>query len=95
LKVFIWQADLIYMNQNTTKTLDLITPDLGDTDKIELLKWYVKEGDLIAVGQEMLELVTDKASFPVEAPLPGKLIKIIKISGSIVKKGESLGLMEI
>ena len=83
------------MIKNTQKNLDLVTPDLGDTDKIELLKWYVSTGDMVKEGQELVELVTDKASFPVEAPKNGKIIEIIKENCSIIKKGEVLARMEM
>ena len=51
------------------KYINLVTPDLGDSDKIELVKWYAEIGQNISPGQEVVELVTDKAAFPVEAPL--------------------------
>ena len=39
------------------KYFELKTPDLGDTDKIELIKWYTQVGENIKEGQEILELV--------------------------------------
>ncbi|MDV6237029.1 lipoyl domain-containing protein [Leptospira ellisii] len=74
---------------------ELITPDLGDTDKIELVHWNSKLGDSVQPGQEILELVTDKACFPMESPVYGKLTQIIKEKGSIVRKGEVLGILEL
>ena len=76
------------------KILELKTPDLGDSDKIELVKWYVKPGDKVEEGQELLELVTDKAAFPMESPKKGIIKEIIKNSGDLVKKDEILGRME-
>ncbi|MCW7458665.1 lipoyl domain-containing protein [Leptospira bandrabouensis] len=73
----------------------LKTPDLGDTEKIELVRWLRKEGDSVSQGDEMLELVTDKAAFPVESPYSGILKKIIMEEGSVVKKGDILGIMDI
>lgn len=73
----------------------LKTPDLGDTEKIELVRWLRKVGDSIAKGDEMIELVTDKAAFPVESPYSGTLKKIIMEEGSVVKKGDILGIMDI
>lgn len=75
--------------------LDLKTPDLGDADKIELVEWYVGIGDTVAIGQEILELVTDKASFPMEAPRKGKIVEILVNSGSIVQKSQILGKLEV
>ncbi|MBP7281194.1 MAG: lipoyl domain-containing protein [Leptospiraceae bacterium] len=74
---------------------ELKTPDLGDTDKIELIKWYSKIGDKIQEGQEVLELVTDKAAFPVEAPVNGILSEIRVPAGATVQKYEVLGVMEL
>jgi pyruvate/2-oxoglutarate dehydrogenase complex dihydrolipoamide acyltransferase (E2) component len=83
------------MAEITKKTLELRTPDLGDTDKIELLKWFVQVGDIVKEGEELVELVTDKASFPVEAPVDGKIIELYQKAGAIVSKDQVLGLMEI
>ncbi|EKJ87972.1 lipoyl domain-containing protein [Leptospira meyeri] len=73
----------------------LKTPDLGDTEKIELVRWLRSVGDSVSKGDEMIELVTDKAAFPVESPYSGTLKKIIKEEGSVVKKGDILGIMDI
>ncbi|MCW7482475.1 MULTISPECIES: biotin/lipoyl-containing protein [Leptospira] len=73
----------------------LKTPDLGDTEKIELVRWLLKVGDSVSKGDEMIELVTDKAAFPVESPHSGTLKKIIIQEGSVVKKGDILGIMDI
>ncbi|MCT8334983.1 lipoyl domain-containing protein [Leptospira sp. 85282-16] len=73
----------------------LKTPDLGDTEKIELVRWLRKVGDSVSQGDEMIELVTDKAAFPVESPYSGILKKIIMEEGSVVKKGDILGIMDI
>lgn len=75
--------------------IDLITPDLGDADKIELVKWYVEPGQIVEEGQELLELVTDKAAFPMESPSNGKITEILRQSGELVKKNEILGKMEL
>ncbi|EMY70412.1 biotin/lipoyl-containing protein [Leptospira vanthielii] len=73
----------------------LKTPDLGDTEKIELVRWLRNVGDSVTVGDELIELVTDKAAFPVESPYTGTLKKIIMEEGSVVKKGDILGIMDI
>ncbi|WP_411822040.1 biotin/lipoyl-containing protein [Leptospira sp. 'Mane'] len=77
------------------KDFFLKTPDLGDTEKIELIQWLCKPGDPITKGQELIELVTDKAAFPVESPYAGILKEIRVKAGSVVKKGEVLGVLEI
>lgn len=76
-----------------TEDFELITPDLGDTDKIELVRWNFRLGDQINEGAEVCELVTDKASFPMESPINGILARIDREKGSIIKKGEILGMI--
>ena len=75
-----------------TQKIELTTPDLGDSEKIELVSWNFKEGDKILEGDEILELVTDKAAFPVESPANGTLEEI-RVKNGIVKKGQILGVM--
>ncbi|WP_010578967.1 lipoyl domain-containing protein [Leptospira alexanderi] len=81
--------------ESKSNIFELLTPDLGDTDKIELVHWNVKLGDSVEPGQEILELVTDKACFPMESPVKGRLTQIIKEKGSIVHKAEVLGILEL
>jgi pyruvate/2-oxoglutarate dehydrogenase complex dihydrolipoamide acyltransferase (E2) component len=77
------------------KYLDLQVPDLGDSEKIELIKWYVNVGDQVNTGQELGELTTDKVVFTMEAPLDGIVSEIIVKEGANVKKGETIGRMEL
>jgi pyruvate/2-oxoglutarate dehydrogenase complex dihydrolipoamide acyltransferase (E2) component len=77
------------------KSFELRTPDLGDAEKIELLKWYVSENDSIKEGDEILELITDKAAFPVESPYSGKLKSKLANDGEIVSKNQILGILEL
>jgi pyruvate/2-oxoglutarate dehydrogenase complex dihydrolipoamide acyltransferase (E2) component len=66
----------------------LIIPDVGDADQIELVSWNVTSGSHVKAGQELCELVTDKASFPLEAPFDGTIHSIKKNPGEEVHVGE-------
>ena len=72
----------------------LSVPDIGDADKIELVVWNVREGDVVSKDQELCELVTDKAAFPLESPFNGKIVKLLKEAGELVKVDETLALLE-
>lgn len=74
---------------------ELKTPDLGDAEKIELVGWSKSVGDTIQEGDEILELVTDKAAFPMESPVNGILKEVKKQKGTTVQKGEVLGTIEL
>ncbi|MBE7438701.1 MAG: hypothetical protein HS115_09635 [Spirochaetales bacterium] len=75
--------------------IDLFIPDIGPAESIELVRWAVRVGEQVVEGQELCELVTDKAAFPLEAPSAGKLIAIMKEAGSPVKVGEAVGRLEL
>ncbi len=92
---FVNQFSFLHRGQMSEKEFLLRTPDLGDTEKIDLVRWSFAIGDLIQEGDEVIELVTDKAAFPVESPYKG-ILKEIRISaGNVVKKGDILGVLEI
>ncbi len=78
-----------------SKKVPLSVPDIGDSSNIELVNWHVSKGDTVSKGEELCELVTDKATFPLESPHDGKVIKIEKGSGSLVKVGETLICLEV
>lgn len=77
------------------KQIPLMVPDIGDAEKIELVQWNINENDIVDENQELCELVTSKATFPLESPFKGKIIKILKQAGSIVKVGEELAIIEV
>ena len=70
---------------------DFTLPDLGEgITEGELRKWLVKEGDTIEEHQTVFEIETDKAIVEVPSPRKGKVVKINKEEGDIVKVGEVL-----
>lgn len=71
-----------------------MVPDIGDAEKIEVVSWNVEEGQAVSENQELCELVTDKAAFPLECPEAGKLKSIVKKAGESVKVGDTLAILE-
>lgn len=66
-----------------------------DGDEVaKLLKWNYQIGEQVNEGEEVLELLTDKATFTVSSPVNGKLSKLIVEEGAEVKVGDVLGLIE-
>ena len=70
--------------------LMLEVPQIGTSKKIEIVQWYVKEGDQVSKEQVLCELLTEKASFQMEAPVNGKVKSILKKTHSPVKIGEKI-----
>jgi len=47
------------------------------TTKASVLRWLKNEGDLVQVGEAVVELETEKVSYELESPIAGVLLKII------------------
>ena len=71
-------------------------PDLGEDapDEAEVSFWYIEEGEEVIEGDEMIEMITDKASFTVPAPFSGT-VKDLKVDeGDKVKVGQVMAIIE-
>ena len=63
-------------------------PELGQgIESGDVLEILVSEGDVIAEGQDIVEMETDKATVPVPASAGGKVTKILVSSGDTVAIG--------
>ncbi len=70
-------------------------PDLGEgIEKATVAFWHVKEGDQVTADQDIVEMVTDKATFNVPAGLGGKVTKILAVQGDEVPIGQPLVLIK-
>jgi 2-oxoisovalerate dehydrogenase E2 component (dihydrolipoyl transacylase) len=74
---------------------NIILPELGEGIlKATIACWHAKIGDSLQEGQEVCEVVTDKASFVIEAPAAGKLKLISVDEGQEGLVGGVLGTIE-
>ena len=70
---------------------DFKFPDVGEgITEGEVVKWLVKEGDVVKEDQPLLEVETDKAIVEIPSPWSGKVMKIHAEEGEIVKVGQTL-----
>ncbi len=75
--------------------VNIILPELGEgITKATVACWHVKPGCLVNAGDEVVEVVTDKATFNVEAPSSGKLSSITVPEGKDGMVGSVLGTIE-
>ncbi len=58
-----------------------------------VVKWLKSEGDEVIAGEGLLEVETDKAVMEIEAPGNGRLIQVLAPVGTVVKMGETLGVV--
>ena len=75
--------------------IDLNMPQLGES-VVEgtILKWLVREGDVVTREQSIVEVATDKADTEVPAPTGGLIVKLLAAEGDTVKIGAALCQIE-
>lgn len=56
-------------------------------------KWYKKEGDTVEKGEALVEVISEKATYDVEAPASGILRKIRVLEGATVEVNTSLAVI--
>jgi pyruvate dehydrogenase E2 component (dihydrolipoamide acetyltransferase) len=74
--------------------IEIVIPDIGDFDSVEVIEILVSEGDAVAVEDSLISVESDKASMEIPAPEAGT-VKEIKIAiGDKVSMGSLILLME-
>jgi 2-oxoglutarate dehydrogenase E2 component (dihydrolipoamide succinyltransferase) len=65
--------------------VEVTLPQLGESvTEGTISKWLVNEGDVVAQGQAMLTVSTDKADAEVPAPVAGRVTKLLAKEGDVV-----------
>jgi pyruvate dehydrogenase E2 component (dihydrolipoamide acetyltransferase) len=70
-------------------------PRVGETvDEVYLVAWNKAVGDVIAVGDDLMEVETDKATVQVPSPVAGTLLEIFFKDGDEIKTGDAIAVCE-
>lgn len=73
----------------------VMLPELAEgVEEATVSYWHFEEGDRIEEGQDLVELVTDKATFNLPSPCSGILVEVLSEEGKTVKVGEVLAVVE-
>ena len=71
-------------------------PDIGEgIAEAEIVAWHVKPGDRIAEDQEFVDMMTDKATVPLESPVTGVVLEVAGEVGDMVAIGSALVVIEV
>jgi len=76
--------------------IDVTLPELGEDagEEATVSFWHIDVDETVAEGDDLVEMVTDKASFNVPSPATGKLVEIAAAEDDTVKIGALLGVLE-
>src|SRR4051812_23863039 len=76
-------------------SIELKIPEVGESVReVQIGRWLKREGDSVALDENIVELETDKASMELPAPSAGILGQILKHEGDTVAVGEVIGYLE-
>ncbi|MDN3645584.1 dihydrolipoamide acetyltransferase family protein [Pontixanthobacter aestiaquae] len=71
-------------------------PDIGEgIAEAEIVAWHVKVGDTVEEDQEIVDMMTDKATVPMESPVNGKIVEVAGAEGDMVSIGAMLVVVEV
>ncbi len=71
-------------------------PDIGEgIAEAEIVQWHKKVGDTVQEDEEFVDMMTDKATVPMESPVNGKIIEIAGEEGDMVSIGSMLVVIEV
>ncbi len=72
-------------------TIDIVVPDLGDFDNVEVIEVLVASGDTVAREDGLVTIETDKASMDIPSPEDGVIEKLTIGVGDSVSTGDVIG----
>lgn len=77
-------------------TFEFKLPDIGEgVTEGEIVSWLVAVGDQVAEDQDMVEVMTDKATVTIGAPKAGRIAELRAAVGDVVPVGETLVVFEL
>ncbi len=75
--------------------MEFCLPDLGEgIVQAEFVQWMVKPGDKVARGQNIAEVMTDKAAVELPSPVDGTIEQLLVAPGETIDVGSALAKFE-
>ena len=75
--------------------MDIKIPPLAEgVDKASVSYWLKQPGDTVKEGEELVELVTDKAVFSMPSPVTGKIKELLVSEGDSARVGQAIAIIE-
>ena len=75
---------------------ELKVPQQGETTEyVSITQWAVKPGDVVKEGQEIGEMESSKTTAPIESPVAGTIVELLKNEGDEADVGEAIAILEV
>ena len=78
-----------------TSIKEILIPDIGDFDSVEIIEVLVNEGDEVEVEDSLITVESDKASMEIPSSESGKIVNIKVAVGDNVSQGSVILMMEV
>jgi len=77
--------------------MEVKLPDLGEDagDEARVAFWYVEVGEHVEKEDDLVQMLTDKATFDVPSPAAGKVVELVADEDQEVKVGEVLCRIQV
>lgn len=80
--------------ETTSAEVEILVPDMGGANDVEVIEVAVAEGDDIAEGDTLVVVETDKASMELPATAGGKLTSFKLTEGSKINQGDLMAVVQ-
>jgi pyruvate dehydrogenase E2 component (dihydrolipoamide acetyltransferase) len=74
---------------------EIVVPDIGDFESVEVIEVLVAVGDIVQVEDSLITVESDKASMEIPSSESGKILKLKVALGDNIAKGSVLLMMEV
>ncbi|MDX2412038.1 MAG: dihydrolipoyllysine-residue acetyltransferase [Woeseiaceae bacterium] len=76
-------------------TIDIIVPDLGDFDEVEVIELLVSVGDSVGREDGLITVETDKAAMDIPSPENGVVESLSVATGDMISSGAVIGKLKV
>lgn len=82
-------------NSTSDTSIDIIVPDIGDSENVEIIEILISIGDQVSIDDSLLTVESDKASMEIPASQAGVIESLSVSIGDTVNSGDVVGRMSV
>jgi pyruvate dehydrogenase E2 component (dihydrolipoyllysine-residue acetyltransferase) len=82
-------------DKESTQEQEIVVPDIGDFESVEVIDVVVKAGDEVEVESTLITVESDKATMDIPAPSAGRVKQVKVKTGDKVAQGSAILTLEV